>query len=69
MEFSNEAIFLLIQLSPFTCMEKVDKIQYFIRPAQTDKHSLLRYLYSFILYITFTYTCVNEKNKLLYYCT
>ena len=40
MEFSNEAIFLLIQLSPFTCMEKVDKIQYFIRTAQTDKHIL-----------------------------
>ena len=38
MEFSNEAIFLLIQLSTFTCMEKVDKIQYFIRTAQTDKH-------------------------------
>ena len=40
MEFSNEAIFLLIQLSTFTCMEKVDKIQYFIRTAQTDKHIL-----------------------------
>lgn len=38
MEFSNEAIFLLIQLSLFTCMEKVDKIQYFIRTEQTDKH-------------------------------
>ena len=62
MEFSNEAIFLLIQLSPFTCMEKVDKIQYFIRPAQTDKHSL-RYLYTSI--ITFTDTCVNEKNELI----
>ena len=59
MEFSNEAIFLLIQLSPFTCMEKVDKIQYFIRPAQTDKHSLT------LSAITFTDTCVNEKIELI----